>query len=80
MPQTPTALVRAAFPCFSMVESVVSGAEQNRNTLASPQCLYAGALRRLESNDFGLPLDRAAPGAFDMPAAMRRELRDLGLL
>jgi len=25
-------------------------------------------------------LDRAAPGAKDMPEAMRRELRDLGLL
>ena len=36
--------------------------------------------RYLEAKDAPRDLDRAAPGAADMPEAMRRELRDLGLL
>lgn len=36
--------------------------------------------RYLEMKDAPRDLDRAAPGARDMPEAMRRELRDLGLL
>ena len=36
--------------------------------------------RYLELSDAPRDLDRAAPGARDMPEAMRRELRELGLL
>ena len=36
--------------------------------------------RYLEAKDAPRDLDRAAPGARDMPEAMRRELRELGLL
>ena len=36
--------------------------------------------RYLASADAPRDLDRAAPGAKDMPEAMRRELRDMGLL
>ena len=36
--------------------------------------------RYLEPKDAPRDLDRAAPGARDMPEAMRRELRELGLL
>ena len=36
--------------------------------------------RYLEAKDAPPDLDRAAPGAKDMPEAMRRELRELGLL
>ncbi len=36
--------------------------------------------RYLAAEDAPRDLDRAAPGASDMPEAMRRELRDLGLL
>ena len=36
--------------------------------------------RYLAANDAPRDLDRAAPGARDMPEALRRELRDLGLL
>jgi len=36
--------------------------------------------RYLAVADAPRDLDRAAPGARDMPEAMRRELRDLGLL
>jgi hypothetical protein len=36
--------------------------------------------RYLEAKDAPRDLDRAAPGARDMPEALRRELRDLGLL
>jgi hypothetical protein len=36
--------------------------------------------RYLASGDAPRDLDRAAPGAKDMPEAMRRELRDMGLL
>ena len=36
--------------------------------------------RYLAAADAPRDLDRAAPGARDMPEAMRRELRDLGLL
>ena len=36
--------------------------------------------RYLAPKDAPRDLDRAAPGARDMPEAMRRELRDLGLL
>jgi len=36
--------------------------------------------RYLEHKDAPPDLDRAAPGAKDMPEAMRRELRELGLL
>jgi hypothetical protein len=36
--------------------------------------------RYLEPKDAPRDLDRAAPGARNMPEAMRRELRDLGLL
>jgi hypothetical protein len=36
--------------------------------------------RYLAAQDAPRDLDRAAPGAADMPEAMRRELRDLGLL
>ena len=36
--------------------------------------------RYLAATDAPRDLDRAAPGARDMPEAMRRELRDLGLL
>jgi hypothetical protein len=36
--------------------------------------------RYLEAKDAPPDLDRAAPGAADMPEAMRRELRELGLL
>ena len=36
--------------------------------------------RYLEEKDAPRDLDRAAPGARDMPEEMRRELRDLGLL
>jgi hypothetical protein len=36
--------------------------------------------RYLESKDAPPDLERAAPGAKNMPEAMRRELRDLGLL
>lgn len=36
--------------------------------------------RYLAAKDAPRDLDRAAPGASDMPEAMRRELRDLGLL
>ena len=36
--------------------------------------------RYLEPKDAPRDLDRAAPGARDMPEALRRELRDLGLL
>jgi hypothetical protein len=36
--------------------------------------------RYLEAKDAPKDLDRAAPGARNMPEAMRRELRELGLL
>ena len=36
--------------------------------------------RYLESKDCPLDLDRAAPGSKHMPEALRRELRELGLL
>jgi hypothetical protein len=36
--------------------------------------------RYLQEKDAPRDLDRAAPGARDMPEQMRRELRDLGLL
>ena len=36
--------------------------------------------RYLEAKDAPRDLDRAAPGARNMPEAMRRELRELGLL
>lgn len=36
--------------------------------------------RYLAAKDAPRDLDRAAPGASDMPEAMRRQLRDLGLL
>jgi hypothetical protein len=36
--------------------------------------------RYLDTKDAPRDLDRAAPGARDMPEALRRELRDLGLL
>ncbi len=36
--------------------------------------------RYLEAKDAPRDLDRAAPGARDMPETLRRELRDLGLL
>ena len=36
--------------------------------------------RYLDGKDAPRDLDRAAPGARDMPEAMRRELRELGLL
>jgi hypothetical protein len=36
--------------------------------------------RYLEAKDAPRDLDKAAPGARDMPEAMRRELRELGLL
>ena len=36
--------------------------------------------RYLDPKDAPRDLDRAAPGARDMPEAMRRELRELGLL
>ena len=36
--------------------------------------------RYFEAKDVPRDLDRAAPGAKDMPEAMRRELRELGLL
>jgi len=36
--------------------------------------------RYLAAKDAPRDLDRAAPGAKDMPEALRRELRDLGLL
>jgi len=36
--------------------------------------------RYLDSKDAPRDLDRAAPGAKDMPEHLRRELRDLGLL
>jgi hypothetical protein len=36
--------------------------------------------RYLEPKDAPRDLDRAAPGARDMPENMRRELRQLGLL
>ena len=36
--------------------------------------------RYLAAKDAPRDLDRAAPGASDMPEALRRELRDLGLL
>jgi hypothetical protein len=36
--------------------------------------------RYLDAKDAPRDLDRAAPGARDMPEAMRRELRELGLL
>jgi hypothetical protein len=36
--------------------------------------------RYLDPKDAPRDLDRAAPGARDMPEALRRELRDLGLL
>lgn len=36
--------------------------------------------RYLDEKDAPRDLDRAAPGARDMPEEMRRELRDLGLL
>jgi hypothetical protein len=36
--------------------------------------------RYLEPKEAPRDLDRAAPGARDMPEALRRELRDLGLL
>ncbi|HVX91924.1 MAG TPA: DUF1489 family protein, partial [Xanthobacteraceae bacterium] len=36
--------------------------------------------RYLPAADAPRDLDRAAPGAKDMPEALRRELRDLGLL
>jgi hypothetical protein len=36
--------------------------------------------RYLDAKDAPPDLDRAAPGAKDMPEAMRRELRELGLL
>jgi hypothetical protein len=36
--------------------------------------------RYLSSADAPRDLDRAAPGAKDMPEALRRELRDMGLL
>jgi hypothetical protein len=36
--------------------------------------------RYLETRDAPRDLDRAAPGARDMPETMRRELRELGLL
>src|SRR5262249_42073566 len=36
--------------------------------------------RYLEAKDAPRDLDRAAPGAKDMPETMRRELRELGLL
>jgi len=36
--------------------------------------------RYLEPKDAPRDLDRAAPGAAEMPEAMRRELRELGLL
>ena len=36
--------------------------------------------RYLEAKDAPADLERAAPGAKDMPEAMRRELRELGLL
>jgi hypothetical protein len=36
--------------------------------------------RYLEAKDAPADLDRAAPGARNMPEQMRRELRELGLL
>jgi hypothetical protein len=36
--------------------------------------------RYLETKDAPRDLDRVAPGARNMPEALRRELRDLGLL
>jgi len=36
--------------------------------------------RYLETKEAPRDLDRAAPGARDMPEALRRELRQLGLL
>ena len=44
-----------------------------------PWCAFQG-WRYLAQNDAPRDLDRAAPGAKNMPEALRRELRGLGLL
>jgi hypothetical protein len=50
-------------------------------TLVAPRPFRAfQGWRYLKHEDAPHDLDRAAPGAADMPEEMRRELRDLGLL
>jgi hypothetical protein len=50
-------------------------------TLVEPRPFRAfQGWRYLTAKDAPRDLDRAAPGAKDMPEALRRELRDLGLL